>query len=140
MKYHVVVVFLIVTLSIAFLGYSASSQSALASPAATPLGRPTIFDLNPRLMCLILPALCELQVDHIPGGIPGQGPGPDPGPVCLSCPILDINNLNLNESLILTDLGGSLIVTKVPTESILNQDVVAQLNITDVTGNMSGGQ
>jgi len=31
-------------------------------------------------------------------------------------------------------------VTKVPTESLLNQDVVAQLNISNVTGNMSGGQ
>ncbi|HKI07104.1 MAG TPA: hypothetical protein VKA09_01790 [Nitrososphaeraceae archaeon] len=132
-----VLVFLIVTLSIAFVGYSASSQSAQASPAATPLGRPTIFDLNPLSICVIFPDICEpiqrdrdIQIEDIP----------IPGPVCLSCPNLDFGNLNVNESLILTRLGGSVIVTKVPTESILNQDVVAQLNITDVTGNMSDGQ
>jgi hypothetical protein len=128
MKNHVIILFLILTLSIGFVGYSAS-QSALATPA-TPSGRPTIFDLRP---CLLFPDICNLRLpeDQIP---------PDQGPVCLSCPILDISNLNLNESLILTQFGGSVIVTKVPTESILNQDVVAQLNITNVTGTMSGGQ
>jgi len=120
------------------VGYIASLQSALASPAATPSGRPTIFDLNPRLYCLIFPDICALTIPK--NEIPRQIPGPIPGPVCLSCPTLDISNLSLNESLILTQIGGSVIVTKVPTESLLNQDVVAQLNISNVTGNMSGGQ
>ena len=140
MKHHVVVVFLIVTLSITFVGYSASSQSAQATPAATPLGRPTIFDLNPRLICLIIPIRCEDLRPDVPDPNIPDIPIPGDGQVCLSCSNLDISNLNLNESLILTQFGGSVIVTKVPTESILNQDVVAQLNITDVTGNMSGGQ
>jgi hypothetical protein len=136
MKYHVVVVFLIVTLSISFMGFSASSQSAQATPAATPLGRPTIFDLYPLSICVIFPDICE----PIPEDQQVPTLGPIPGPICLSCPNLDFGNLNVNESVILTPLGRSIIVTKVPTETILNQDVVAQLNITDVTGNMSGGQ
>lgn len=119
MKDHVFVVFFIVTLSISFVGYSASSQTALATTVAHTYGRPTIFDLYPRYYyCLIFPDICNLQFsedqmpdDQIIDGIP------IPGPVCLSCPNLDISNLNLNESLILTQLGGSVIVTKVPTES-----------------------
>jgi hypothetical protein len=137
MKHHVFVVFLIVSLSIGSMVYSASLQSAQASPAATPSGRPTIFDLHPLSICVLFPDICDPIFVPREQQLPTLGP--IPGPVCISCPNLDLGNLNVNESVILTPLGGSIIVTKVPTESLLNQDVVAQLNITNVTGNMSGG-
>jgi hypothetical protein len=59
---------------------------------------------------------------------------------CLSCINLDISNLKLNESVILTPFGGSVIVTKVPTEAISSQGMIAQLNRMNVTGDVSRGQ
>ena len=89
---------------------------------------------DPRF-CSFFPAICDLIFTPIEREVP------TPGPVCLSCINLDISNLRLNESLILTPFGGSVILTKVPTETILSKDMVVQLNrMMNVTGNMSGGQ
>jgi hypothetical protein len=128
MKRVVLVIFLVAALSIGFVAYSASLQSALASPIVSNSDVPTIIE---RRWCVWFPLLCSEPQFPTPQ-IPQIQP---PGPVCLSCPNLDISNLGLNETVILTPFDGSVAVTKVPTATIFGQDIIAQLNRTNITGN-----
>ena len=154
MKYKNLSVLLVVAISVSATGYSSFAQLGLATPMIFS-GHPSgIIDLDhgaraykcnidPHsciiLMtdpCNIYPWLCDpciLQPWLCHPGVPGQDrPGfPDPR-------ILDLSNLRLNESLIVTQMGESTIVTKVPTEDILNQNTFAMLNRTHLAGNMTG--
>jgi hypothetical protein len=132
----VVIVILIMTVSLGIVGYISSIQPALAQ--LTRSRSPTIFDLKPWLFgpsviydpCIQHPLSCYGDTTRLP----------DFGPVCLSCPTLDVSKLKLNESIILTPVGQSVIVTKVPTQDILGQNINAQLNKTIITSNMSRPQ
>jgi hypothetical protein len=129
----VVVVLLISTVSLGIVGYSSSIQPA---SALTRSGSPTIVDLRPWLFrldpCILNPDSCIPRIP--PPNYPVFGPPP-----CI-CPVLDVSKVKLNESVILTPAGQSVIVTKVPLDNILGPNINAQLNRTTITGNMSSPQ
>lgn len=74
-------------------------------------------------ICDIYPQVCN-EVVPIPKW-------PWPGPVCLSCPIINIDPSTIihNEGIIITSLpNDSFLITKVPLNN--TQGIVPQLNIT----------
>jgi hypothetical protein len=129
----VTVILSILILSVGIIGYSSLTQSSQAQPIRG--GFPTICERMPWLCTTINPVITDpcilrpwecIGVTNSPLILP---------PGCL-CPIIDVAKLNVNESVILTPIGDSLIMTKMPTKNI-SEGLNAQMNRTNMTGNLS---